>query len=278
MSYLRATFTIILLLSLTFINASETIEGQHFFQDEQHGDLPGIETTGEFPIQSFVKIQITTTLEIREKVEKKDGCPPKTTCEGVETLLILKKSASSGVISWSNNDVTIIMTAGHSCMADVMETEDVKIASQEFFVLTGYGVPAMAEVLIINEEHDLCSLVTKEKIGPPVEYSPKPPVLHSKVKAIASPLGLGSSFAIPVFDGRYFGDVGDLKSTFGVPSAPGSSGGPIFNSDGKVVSVIVAVANGFHHFSIGTTAKQTYDFWEKSISMVEDPTYDTGVD
>ena len=233
-------------------------------------------TTGEFPIESFVQIRVELKLQIEQKIDT-NNCPPNSTCP----MLVLdfpKTMVSSGVIIWSGENKTLILTAGHSCENEI--PEPIKLVEEKIRVKTGYGISSTATVLQINREEDLCMLGVEEYLGPPMKYSNKTIPLHTEVFAMASPLGLGSPYAIPVFEGRYFGDVGSEFSTYGFPSAPGSSGGPIFTKDGRVVGIITAVANGFHHFSIATTAKQTSIFLDKNIklfnnsSRIQDPQID----
>ena len=268
MSRVRFIILLSLLLSMTLFNASETIK-----QTSVSQDVP--ETTGEFPIESFVQIKTVVEVEVLIAHEGPTKCPKEATCDNYEIATLVKKSMSSGAISWVGHGSTLVMTAGHSCVSEFIESAEVKIVKQEFHISTGHGVSAMATVLLVEEESDLCMLLLEKNIGPPMKYASESLPIHSKIRAMSSPLGLGSPYAIPVFEGRYFGDLGSLRSTFGIPSAPGSSGGPVFNDDGEIVSVIIAVANGFHHFSIGTTTSQTYDFLNKSIRALEDSRQNT---
>jgi len=219
-------------------------------------------TTGEFPIESFVQIRAELTLELSQ-LEKPENCHPNTTCEN-SSIQFPKVMASSGVIVWSSENASLVLTAGHSC--DNSVPEPIKVLEEKFMLTTGVGIEAEGTVLKIHAEHDLCMLVVNKNIGPAMEYTNEQVPLHTNVKAMASPMGLGSSYAIPVFEGRYFGDVSSNFSTYGFPSAPGSSGGPVFNADGKIIGIITAVANGFHHFSIVTTVAQTSSFLDKNIA------------
>jgi len=245
---------------MTALNVGLTFKVNGRYDDKE---LKAPITTNEFPIESFIQVRVELLLEIESDQDPKD-CPPKTTCPKIK-IKFPKTMVSSGVIIWSDANRTLILTAGHSC--ENAPPKPIKLLKQKIKVRTGHGHSSLASIFKIDDKEDLCLLSTEEYLGPAMAYKNKKIPLHTRVHAMASPLGLGSPYAIPVFEGRYFGDVSLKFSTYGIPSAPGSSGGPIFTQDGQLVGIITAVANGFHHFSIATTVKQTSTFLNKNIKL-----------
>jgi len=262
------TINLLLLLLVTSINYKNaiTIFAKNANKEIHEVTFKEPETTGEFPIESFTQIRVELLLELEQEDHLID-CPPNANCP-VPVVHIPKTMVSSGVIVWANDTHTLVLTAGHSC--DNKPTAPIRLVHEKIIVKTGHGKTADALIFKIDDEADLCLLSIEEVIGPVMPYRSSQPPLHTEVFAMASPLGLGSPFAIPVFEGRYFGDVSTAFSTYGFPSAPGSSGGPIFIKSGDLIGIITAVANGFHHFSIATTAKQTSSFLDKNIVLFED--------
>ena len=262
------TINLLLLLLVTSINYRNAITTftKNMNEEVHEAALEEPETTGEFPIESFTQIRVELLLEL-EQEDRLTSCPPNMNCP-IPLMHIPKTIVSSGVIVWTNDTHTLVLTAGHSC--DNKPPAPIKLVHERIVVKTGHGKTADALIFKIDDEADLCLLSIEEVMGPVMSYRSSQPPLHTEVLAMASPLGLGSPFAIPVFEGRYFGDVSTTFSTYGFPSAPGSSGGPIFIKSGGLIGIITAVANGFHHFSIATTAKQTSSFLDKNIILFED--------
>jgi len=246
---------------MTVFNVSSVFKITNDSANEETYPTPA--TTNEYPIESFVQIRVEMLLEIEQDISILD-CSPNMTCPKIK-FQFPKTTVSSGIIVWSNESNTLILTAGHSCEND--PPESIKLIGQKTTIMTGHGHPADAVIFKVDKEGDLCILRVTEYTGPPMTYTNKRIPLHTKVLAMASPLGLGSPFAIPVFEGRYFGDVDARMSTYGFPSAPGSSGGPVFTKDKKLVGIITRVATGFHHFSIATTQEQTSIFLDKNIAL-----------
>ena len=76
---------------------------------------------------------------------------------------------------------------------------------------------------------------------------------------MASPYGLALPLAVPVFDGYFVGQV-DTIYTFSLPAAPGSSGSPVLNEDGEIISIISGAAVNFDEFAIGCTTSAVRNF------------------
>ena len=76
---------------------------------------------------------------------------------------------------------------------------------------------------------------------------------------MASPLGLAVPVAVPVFDGYFTGQVSSLY-IFTIPAAPGSSGSPVMNENGEIISIINAAAISFDEYAIGCKTQALNNF------------------
>ena len=250
-----------LLCFLTLLNASgvyyNSIEKEKQSTHESHDSL---RMTGEFPIDSFVMVR-TNILMVPSKCLKDDS-----KCTKEESHPLLAGNASSGVIVYSDETGSLILTAEHSCNPKT-STPELEFIHVAYSLTTGVGVESIATIYAMNTEHDLCLLLSPVPIGLPMRYTSEQPILHKKIRAMATPLALGGPRAVPVFEGRFFGNVNAGTSSYGIPSAPGSSGGPIFTEDLKIVGIITAVAVGYKQFTLATTTKQTADFLDKYIPL-----------
>lgn len=119
-----------------------------------------------------------------------------------------------------------------------------------------------------SKDYDLCFYVTKGKIAEsPIKIAKEAPKKGDMLYNIAAPSGVWSTGASPVFVGQFLGDVkkkdfaffgmdyiNDLHfSVTNLPAMPGSSGSPILNSKGELVSVLYAIPNvpKYTHISYG---------------------------
>ena len=84
-------------------------------------------------------------------------------------------------------------------------------------------------------------------------------MLHEVIYNMASPYGLALPVAVPVFDGYFVGQV-DTIYTFSLPAAPGSSGSPVLNERGEIISIISGAAVNFDEFAIGCTTNAMRNF------------------
>ena len=116
--------------------------------------------------------------------------------------------------------------------------------------------------ILLNESPIILNgLANLKKINPDyeLEISDDELMLHERVYNMASPAGLASSLAVPVFDGYYTGNVANL-SIFSIPAVPGSSGSPIMTEDNRVVSLVSAAAIKFDEYAIGPQTRAIREF------------------
>ena len=206
-----------------------------------------------FPIESFVMINQEFVLSVR-------SCDADGNCESIIAGNLA--ASGSGFIIKSTDDTSYVITAGHVCTPPPpsfpvdMSTLEV---GYRVSLKTGYGRVATANIVAIDSESDICLLVASNRIGPALEISQDDIMLHEEVYNMASPAGLASSLAVPVFRGYYVGDLATF-STFSIPAIPGSSGSPIMTEDNKVVSLVSAAAVRFDEYAIGPTTRDLREF------------------
>ncbi|MBM93964.1 MAG: hypothetical protein CMF51_04365 [Legionellales bacterium] len=206
-----------------------------------------------FPIESFTMIQQEFIMKIRD-------CDSEQNCESV--VVGTANATGSGFIVKTDENFSYVMTAGHVCSppppAPGLDLSMLEVGYR-ITLKTGYGRQALSEIIAIDTENDLCLLKASDRIGPALEISDKEIMLHEEVYNMASPAGLASSLAVPVFEGYYVGNVTTL-SIFSIPAVPGSSGSPIMTKDNKVVSLVSAAAVRFDEYAIGPQTRAIREF------------------
>ncbi len=206
-----------------------------------------------FPIESFVMIQQEFVMKLR-------------VCEGdndcTSTTIGSASATGSGFVIKTDEEVSYVMTAGHVCTPPApsfgIDPSALEVGYR-IALKSGYGRQALSEIIAIDVENDLCLLKASDRLGPPLRISNNEIMLHEEVYNMASPAGLASSLAVPVFSGYYVGDVSNL-SIFSIPAVPGSSGSPIMNKNNEVVSIVSAAAVRFDEYAIGPQARTIREF------------------
>jgi len=200
----------------------------------------------KFPIESFV--MVTQDIQFYEVVCGDDevNCAPQSfpTAEMIAT--------GSGVIIGQYKGSSLVLTAGHVCSAPgngTPVTENVGI-QYKMHLESGFGREGFGTILAVDSTNDLCVLIADTHLGPGLEVSDGDPTLHEEVYTMSSPRALAVPLAVPVFDGYFTGQVSDIY-IFTIPAAPGSSGSPILNEHGEIISIISSAAISFDEFTIG---------------------------
>jgi len=144
-----------------------------------------------------------------------------------------------------------ILTAGHICISikemrknskesEISDVVKVKIQDDE-------GIQYTINDMVIHDTGDVCIIKTKTPLNTKViDLAFSNPRRASPVWSLGAPAGVTGPGLIPITSGFFVG--GDYKiSVFTVPSHPGSSGGPVFDSEGKLVGLISQIHKDFHH-------------------------------
>mgnify|MGYP003652394075 CR=1 FL=1 len=111
----------------------------------------------------------------------------------------------------------------------------------------------------VDFNSDICLLYNENISGPALKLASKKPEYTEKVYNIASPLGISHKEMVLLFEGFFSGNI-DLKSYYTIPTAQGSSGSPILNSDGELVGMIHSVHTRFHHIAVSPTYTTLWNF------------------
>jgi len=250
-------FNIVLVPALIILTLLSTFNFVDFIvkSEKINVEQPLMKANNYFPIESFIMVSQDIMSFEQLCDENGDNCLP------VPVLKDRMSGTGSGVIIGELDGKSLVLTAGHVCNGiDTMENPSNTFTLQYTMELTsGYGNEAIGTVVSIDVDNDLCLVIADEYLGPSIPVSSSSPLLHEKIYTMASPLGLAVPLAVPVFDGYFAGEVSTLF-VFTIPAAPGSSGSPIMNSRGEVVSIISAAAVSFDEYAIGcqTSALQNF--------------------
>lgn len=217
-----------------------------------------------FPIQSFVMTRQSFLVQTEICKEAEVAGP---TC--ITQVVGKFNSTASGVIVKTDTENSYILTAGHVCVPPPPNTSipgEVQV-SYKIALTTGYGrVDEDATLIAVDPANDLCLLSSSKYLGPGLAIQETETQLHSKIYNMASPNGLATSLAVPVFDGYYMGKVMN-RIMFSVPAAPGSSGSPIMNEDNEIITIISAAAIRFDEFAICPTTQSIREFLLASVPI-----------
>lgn len=183
----------------------------------------------QIPRQSFVRVAAEFT--VNHCVE--DHC-----------LTDTKTSYASGSIV-ANKLKTYILTAGHVCDIDYVKLQlktDHIVA--EYYIQDQNGITFKAAVHKLDQENDLCILITQRLGHRPIDIRDRGPDFGEKLYNLASPVGLSSKTYVPLLEGRYSG-FNQYAMVFTIPAIGGSSGSPVFDSHGRLVGMIMSVNRKF---------------------------------
>ena len=172
--------------------------------------------------------------------------------EDCETVVPL--SSASGVVLTADRTSIYVLTAAHFCDPEKINTffpEDIQII--------GYvgEQPRVMEIFGYDDYNDICILKGVKFVNEKyknIKIADKYPKIGERVINIAAPSGVAGPHIRLMFDG-YFGGCDD-SCIFTVPATFGSSGSAIFNEDGELITILVAVLHNFDNVSVGPTNDQ----------------------
>jgi len=117
------------------------------------------------------------------------------------------------------------------------------------------------EVVAVDTPSDLCvlSMPEAEHINA-VPIAESDPRVGSPIWNIAAPYGIFNTGMVPILSGIWCGRTPSGQSFLcDLPASPGSSGSAVFNTEGEIVSIVLATNMQFHHASFGATLEQIRD-------------------
>lgn len=139
------------------------------------------------------------------------------------------------------SNIGFVMTAKHLC--DHMDKEfglDKKLL-HSFVVYDYFGRRHMADHYYSDDTSDVCVLIINDMQDdiPYVMIADSQTQIGAKAYTISAPKSFYNPRAALIFEGLYSGDIKDNRSLFTIPTEHGSSGSAIFDSDGKLIGMII---------------------------------------
>lgn len=122
---------------------------------------------------------------------------------------------------WKLDD-RLAITAGHCCMED------------HHYTIQEAGVPGdQITVLHDNDKMDIC-VMRARMVGAPAPLAPNDPPIGARVWSAGFPHG-----HFMIGDGYWSGRNDEGRGSFSIDGSGGFSGGPVMDSSGRVVSVLI---------------------------------------
>lgn len=159
----------------------------------------------------------------------------------LSTVFIFGKTGrSSGVIVAQESRTSLVLTAAHSARNFLRGQGDDPFPGVASTRVGRRIYACPFYVAAIDEEHDLALLRTCRLPGVPAKLAPAPPDTGSTVYLVGSPLGE---------IGRLSQGIVSKKPTrnimlFTASAHLGSSGGPVFDAQGKLVGIMSSITVG----------------------------------
>ena len=222
------------------------------------------------PRQSFVLLKVTTTVELKDCIEPTNMCQSnKAYPETWDPTMVHK---GSGLVISHVDDNSYIITAAHVCKNKVpkrVTIDGLKYTvnvNRKIEVFDYSGNNHITEVVHYDHHHDMCILKSKGVWGQAITVASHMPERGDRVLNLAAPYGIYSPKMVLTFEGFYSGTDHLGNEIYTIPAAPGSSGSPIFNEKGELISIIHSAAYRFENIAIGCKLENLREFIESYVS------------
>lgn len=172
--------------------------------------------------------------------------------------IAITTSGTATRINWKGKHYWL--TAGHVCAA----SESMGMTSlmkNITFTVAGTNEIEISKIMTYSMKEDLC--ITDAKQGSARQIARNEPRLSSDVTIIAYPKGVFDYKMLPIYDGRWSGQLKE-KCVITIPVAGGSSGAGVINDKGQLVGVVEAVVKDFNHLTVISCTKNIRAFLEKA--------------
>lgn len=208
-------------------------------------------------------VQVFQTTKIISCHDKKDkNCP-----------IGERTQTGSGVKLHLVEGESTVLTAGHVC--DTEPSKKIKLFLQTVAIRDVYDRVHQAWPIKITFHDaekgtgDLCLLWVPTLVGyPTAKLSNKKPVVGSDVYYLGAPMGIFHPPTVPIFKGVFSGRMDESSSMITAPAIGGSSGGPVFNDQHKIVGILFAANREFHHVSVIVNYKILVNFLLDSKKII----------
>tara|TARA_R110002167_G_C12638136_1_gene648137 strand:+ start:876 stop:1655 length:780 start_codon:yes stop_codon:yes gene_type:complete len=168
----------------------------------------------------------------------------------------LTTSTATGLVFSSDKNSLFVLTAAHFCKSyPILGTSEII-----------YGVAKDQErplyILAMDEETDICLLMgTKynNEAFNQIKLELNVPSIGSDVYTVASPNGVAGEGLRPIFTGKFAG-CNDINCMTTIPATFGSSGAGIYTSEGKLITIVMAVTTGFENLVLSPSQEDLHKF------------------
>ena len=214
--------------------------------------------------KSFAYVKATVDVHVPEcKVDEKTK---QKTC--IMKKLGKKTALGSGTF-FKYKNTKAFLSAGHVCLGpafgiwpDLPNTSKV-MATVSLQSYTGKIIKG--QIRYVNIKYDICIIdITHPDLRD--NELPKVSVLKPQKDrdfyAVAAPVGIFATGMVPVYEGKYQGDSA-IFSFYTIPTAPGASGAPIYNSNGRIVGVIQRTNMAFKEITLSIKFKDLSNVLER---------------
>jgi len=221
---------------------------------------PDVSVKEILPRHSFVKLQKSTKIRF---------CNPDPS--GLEPCLTRKMgSSASGFVVANDSEGSYIVTAAHVC--DDGEIDNLiksgpgfEVLEKNFSLIDIEGKKFNVMTLNYIKKYDVCMLYSYGFYKPPVKIAKAEPSPGDVAYNLAAPIGIFDPNMVPILHGHYNG-ISRGIALYSIPAAGGSSGSPIFNSNGELTGLIHSVYIRFPYISLSPTYKELIGFIYDNIN------------
>tara|TARA_R110002020_G_scaffold472564_1_gene700830 strand:+ start:6082 stop:6972 length:891 start_codon:yes stop_codon:yes gene_type:complete len=169
--------------------------------------------------------------------------------EGSITFKMMSSSTGTSILNSDNGKY--ILTTGHTCNPQFgvpFGLKNVKV-TQHTFVVDSDGKRHSTITVDFDAKLDMCILHSKSLATPNMAINMGDgPEVGDKAYNYAAPVGVFGEKTVPVLEGRYSGKLWGM-ALYTIPAIGGSSGSPIFDTQGEMIGMIHSVHSRFHHLS-----------------------------
>ncbi len=214
--------------------------------------------------KSFAHVKATVDVQVPEcKINEK------TKEETCEMRNLGKSTALGSGTFFKYKKIKAFLSAGHVCLGPAFEIwsklpnksrvrTSVKLKSYTGKLIEG-------KIRYVNVKYDICIIdVTHPDLSDydlPT-FSLLKPQKDKNFYSVSAPVGIFATGMVPVFEGKYQGDS-KIFSFYTIPTAPGASGAPIYNSNGRIVGVIQRTNMAFKEITLSIKFKDLVNILER---------------
>ena len=187
-------------------------------------------------------------------------CPPDMSCDNIPA------SSASGFVLSSDKSFVFVMTAAHFC--DIMpDNPNIFIESIVGFI---NDTPRNLHILYSDSEKDICllyGLKMKNESFKNIKIAENMKI-GEDLYTVAAPDGIAGPGKRLIFTGQ-FGGCDNKICLSTIPATFGSSGGPIYNANHELVTIVMAVPQNFNNVILSPSNKDIIKFIEDIDSVID---------